>query len=99
MNDIFQEEESSELPPFQPTEELPETSLIVRNDVEPETLAHEAVQALRNEKVIVHNSEDIDDEYDDDDGRIFLDNEPILDSESDDDSDDPNRNNDDDSFA
>ncbi|KAI3709420.1 hypothetical protein L2E82_39182 [Cichorium intybus] len=100
MNDIFQEEESSELPPFQPIEELPETSLIVRNDVEPETLAHEAVQALRNEKVLVHNSEDIDDEYDDDDGRIFLDNEPILDSESDDDSDDPNRNNDDDdSFA
>ncbi|KAI3708266.1 hypothetical protein L2E82_37431 [Cichorium intybus] len=75
------------------------TSWHIRNDVEPETLAHEAVQALRNEKVIVHNSEDIDDEYDDDDGRIFLDNEPILDSESDDDYDDPNRNNDDDSFA
>jgi hypothetical protein len=99
MNGIFQEEESSELPPFQPTEVLPDTSLIVRNDVEPETLPYEAVQAIRNANAPVDDLEDNDDEYDDG-GRSFLNNEPILDSETDHDSDDPNPNSDnDDSFA
>ena len=63
MNDTFQEEESSELPPFQPSEELPNTSFIVRNDVEPETLPLEAVLGVGNRNVIADNL--------DDDGRIF----------------------------
>ncbi|KAL4585273.1 hypothetical protein LXL04_009889 [Taraxacum kok-saghyz] len=98
INDVFQEAESSELPPFQPTEELPNTSLIVRNDVEPETLPLETVLAIRNRNVVPDNLDD-DDEFDDDDGRIFLDNEPILDSDTEDDSDDPNPNSDDDDFS
>ncbi|KAI3788930.1 hypothetical protein L2E82_01713 [Cichorium intybus] len=73
-------------------------SLATEEQDAPETLAHEAMLELRNEKALVHNLKDIDDEYDDD-GILFLDNEPILDSESDFfDSDDPNRNNDDSSF-
>nr|KAJ0195833.1 hypothetical protein LSAT_V11C700377160 [Lactuca sativa] len=91
INDIFQEEESNELPPFQPSEELPNTSLIVRNDVEPETLPLEAVLAVRNRNVVADNLDDVDD-----DGRIFLNNEAILDSETDNDSDNPNPNSDDD---
>ena len=63
MNDIFQEEESNELPPFQPSKELSNTSFIDRNDVEPETLPLEAVLAVGNRNVIADNL--------DDDGRIF----------------------------
>lgn len=98
-NDIFQEEESSELPPFQPTEELPDMCLLVRDDIEPETLPREEVLAIRNGNAYVDNIHDADDDYDDE-GGIFLNDEPLLDSETDGDSDDSNLNtNDDDSFA
>ncbi|XP_022019939.1 uncharacterized protein LOC110920001 [Helianthus annuus] len=95
MNDIFQEEESSELPPFQPTEELPETSLAVRNDVEPETLPYTEVLAMRNVNAPMDDLESIDDEYDDV-GKMFFNNEPVLDFETEHDSDEPNCNSDDD---
>nr|KAJ0189019.1 hypothetical protein LSAT_V11C800443290 [Lactuca sativa] len=58
MNDIFQEEESNELPPFQPSKELSNTSFIDRNDVEPETLPLEAVLAVGNRNVIADNLDD-----------------------------------------
>ena len=51
--------------------------------------------AIRNRNIIDDNLDDVDVEFDDD-GRIFLDNEPILDLETDDDSDDPSPNSDDD---
>ncbi|KAM0065001.1 hypothetical protein Hdeb2414_s0003g00109631 [Helianthus debilis subsp. tardiflorus] len=95
MNDIFQEEESSELPTFQPTEELPETSLAVRNDVEPETLPYEEVLAMHNVNAPVDDLEGIHD-GNDDVGKMFFNNEPVLDFETEHDSDEPNRNSDDD---
>ncbi|KAD4180135.1 hypothetical protein E3N88_28726 [Mikania micrantha] len=80
-------------------EELPDTSLIVRNDVEPKSLSYEVVLAIRNANASVHDLIDTDDEHDDL-GRIFLNNESILDSETDHDSTDPDHNSDDDdSFA
>ncbi|KAD6118954.1 hypothetical protein E3N88_10225 [Mikania micrantha] len=91
MNDIFQEHESNELPPFQPTEKLPDTSPVVRNDVEPESLSYEAVLAIRNANVPADDLIDVDDGYDDL-GRIFLNDESILDSETDHDSTDPDHN-------
>ncbi|KAD1722748.1 hypothetical protein E3N88_42390 [Mikania micrantha] len=95
----IREHESNDLPPFQPDEELPDTSLIVRNDVEPESLSYEAVLAIRNANASGHDLIDTDDEHDDL-GRIFLNNESILDSDTDHDSTDPDHNSDDDdSFA
>ncbi|KAK1429856.1 hypothetical protein QVD17_12129 [Tagetes erecta] len=55
-------EESSELPPFHPTEELPNTYIIVRKDVEPETLPYEAVASIRTTNAPVEELEDTDDE-------------------------------------
>ncbi|KAK1431944.1 hypothetical protein QVD17_08759 [Tagetes erecta] len=77
MNDIFQEDESSELPPLLPREELPNTSMIVRKDVEPETLQYEAVVAIRTGNASMDDLEeeeedDDDDDDDDDEGVIFL---------------------------
>lgn len=86
--DVFQEEESSELPPFEPTEELPNSSFIVRKDVEPETVPYKEVQELRNLYSRVGDLEDTTDDYDDS-GRIFMNDESTLDSDPDYDSDDP----------
>ncbi|KAD6118957.1 hypothetical protein E3N88_10228 [Mikania micrantha] len=98
LEDVI-EHESNELPPFQPTEKLPDTSPVVRNDVEPESLSYEAVLAIRNANVPADDLIDVDDGYEDL-GRIFLNNESILDSETDHDSTDPDHNSDDDdSFA
>jgi len=89
-DDIFQEKESSELTPFQPTEEVVDTSLLVRQNEEPITLPHELVVKLRSEQAFLNdreqNLEDIED-YDDD-GRFFITDEVTLESETDDDSDD-----------
>lgn len=88
--DVFQEEDSYDLPSFHPTEEVDDTSLLVREDVEPATLPHEVVFQLRNEGTSFNdrgeNSYDIED-YEDD-GRIFCDDEASLGSETDDNSDD-----------
>ncbi|KAK9070391.1 hypothetical protein SSX86_010793 [Deinandra increscens subsp. villosa] len=86
--DVFQEEESSELPPFEPTEELPNSSFIVRKDVEPETVPYKEVQELRNLYSRVGDLEDTTDDYDDS-GRIFMNDESTLDSDPDYDTDDP----------
>ncbi|XP_052206833.1 uncharacterized protein LOC127811166 [Diospyros lotus] len=100
-DDIFQEEESSELPPFQPMEEVVDTSLLVRKNEKPITLPHELVVKLRREQAFINdqeqNLEDIED-YDDDD-RFFITDEITLESETDDDSDDPDLDNDDDDNA
>lgn len=87
-SDVFQEGESNELPPFQPTEELPDSSIIIRNDVEPETLPYEEVQKIRNSYAHVGDLDDVNDEYDDS-GRIFINDETTLDFEPEYDSDDP----------
>ncbi|XP_052181232.1 uncharacterized protein LOC127794290 [Diospyros lotus] len=100
-DDIFQEEESSELPHFQPTEEVVDTSLLVRQNEEPISFPHELVVKLRSEQTFLndreHNLEDIED-YDDD-GRFFITDEVTLESETDDDSDDPDLDDNDDDDA
>ena len=54
-DDIFQEEESSELPHFQPIEEVVDTSLLVRQNEEPITLPHELVVKLRSEQAFLND--------------------------------------------
>ncbi|KAK6158974.1 hypothetical protein DH2020_006288 [Rehmannia glutinosa] len=87
-DDVFQEEDSSELPSFHPIEDVPDTSSLVREDVAPITLSHEMLLKLRNEKFLLLDQEDnIDDLEDyDDDGRPFINDEVTLESDTDSDS-------------
>ncbi|XP_074325778.1 uncharacterized protein LOC141663841 isoform X2 [Apium graveolens] len=90
-NDVFQEEESIQLPPFKPIEDLIESSSLVRKDVASLSVSGELV-----DKLIVNNEKQPSYEEDDseetelsegyDDGDIFLNDSEILCS-SDDDSD------------
>ncbi|KAH6797536.1 hypothetical protein C2S52_022090 [Perilla frutescens var. hirtella] len=85
-NDVFQEDDSNELPPFNPTEDVMETSLLVRKDIDPVTVPHEVVIKLRTEESNLNDPEMEDIEDYDDDGRHFVNDESILESETDDDS-------------
>ncbi|KAH6771782.1 hypothetical protein C2S51_010186 [Perilla frutescens var. frutescens] len=85
-NDVFQEDDSNELPPFNPTEDVVETSLLVREDIDPVTVPHEVVIKLRTEESNLNDPEMEDIEDYDDDGRHFVNDESILESETDDDS-------------
>lgn len=87
-NDVFQEDDSSELPSFHPTEEVVDTSSLVREDVDPVSLPHEEVTEIRTAELNLndHEVDDIDDYYND--GRLFVHEEPILESEADDNTDD-----------
>ena len=79
-NDIFQEDHSFMLPPFQPIEDLIDSSSLVRTDVAPLSLSSEFVQ--------MNIGRDVDeDEYikvneDFDDGDIFIDEDMLCSSDS-----------------
>ncbi|XP_062094257.1 uncharacterized protein LOC133800316 [Humulus lupulus] len=79
-NDVFQEDHSFQLPPFQPTEDLIESSSLVRRDVAPLTLSSEFVQM--NIGGEVDEDEFIELNNDFDDGDIFFDGEVICSSDS-----------------
>ena len=61
-NEVFQEEESTELLPFQPMEEVIENSILVRQDVEPLIIPGKLVVDLNN------NHKDLISDNDDSDG-------------------------------
>ncbi|CAH9088444.1 unnamed protein product [Cuscuta europaea] len=88
---IFQEDDASELPRFHPTEEIHDSSMLVQQDLKPETLPNEVIQKLRNQKSTAigreDSLEDNDDNEDYDDGSLFFNHDMTLDSESDNDSD------------
>ncbi|KAL8156481.1 hypothetical protein AgCh_001541 [Apium graveolens] len=90
-NDVFQEEESIQLPPSKPIEDLIESSSLVRKDVASLSVSGELVDKLfvNNEKQPTCEEDDseeteLSEGYDD--GDIFLNDNEILCS-SDDDSD------------
>ncbi|KAH6770970.1 B-box type zinc finger family protein [Perilla frutescens var. hirtella] len=68
-NDVFQVYDSNELPPFNPTDDVVETSLLVREDIDPVTVPHEVVIKLRTEESNLNDPEMEDIEDYDDDGR------------------------------
>lgn len=78
IDDVFQEDDSREMPDFRPTEEVVETYSLVREDINPETVPRDMVNT---EELSLNDHEmvDIDQYYDD--GRLFVDDEPILESE------------------
>ncbi|KAL5568137.1 hypothetical protein UlMin_024712 [Ulmus minor] len=98
LNDeVFQEEESSELPTFQPTEDVIETSLLVRRDVQPIILHDDFVVDLRpNSEVFINNRGEDEEDGEFDDGLLFGDDELMCEYLSDEDSDHEDINDDDD---
>ena len=98
LNDeVFQEEESSELPPFQPTEDVIEMSLLVRRDVQPIILPDDFVVDLRpNSEVFINNRGEDEEDGEFDDGLLFGDDELMCEYLSDEDSDHEDINDDDD---
>ncbi|KAK1364079.1 hypothetical protein POM88_039640 [Heracleum sosnowskyi] len=88
-NDVFQEEESFQLPPFKPIEDLIESSLLVRRDVASVSVSSELVVDLfsNNEKQPTCEEADreetkLSDGYDD--GDIFFNDNEMLCSSGDD---------------
>ena len=98
LNDeVFQEEESSELPTFQPTEDVIETFLLVRRDVQPIILPDDFVVDLRpNSEVFINNRGEDEEDGEFDDGLLFGDDELMCKYLSDEDSDHEDINDDDD---
>lgn len=88
-NDVFQEEESFQLPPLQPIEDVIESSSLVRQDVASLTFSSQTVADLfsncQNPPTCeeAHLNEDDFNEFHDDDGNLFL-NEELLNSSDDD---------------
>ncbi|XP_062085975.1 uncharacterized protein LOC133792082 [Humulus lupulus] len=79
-NDVFQEEESFQLPPFQPTEDFIESSSLVRLDVPFVTLLDQLVVDLfSNQNQNVDKDSDLDEDFDE--GNIFCNNETFLSSD------------------
>ncbi|XP_062094208.1 uncharacterized protein LOC133800269 [Humulus lupulus] len=79
-NDVFQEEESFQLPPFQPTEDFIESSSLVRLDVPSVTLSDQlVVDLLLNQNQNVDKDSDLDEDFDE--GNIFSNNETFLSSD------------------
>lgn len=82
-NDIFQEEESVQLPPFQPAEDSIESSSLVRKDVASVTLTSQLVVNLFTSKEKQPTSEEADQDDTElnevyDDGDIFFNNTEVL---------------------
>ncbi|KAM6589519.1 hypothetical protein CsatA_012124 [Cannabis sativa] len=73
---IFQEEESSELPTFEPIEKVIETSSLVRRDVPPTTLSNELIAELHIDNGHIDNREE-DGDFDDN-GRMFINDETLY---------------------
>ncbi|XP_062118652.1 uncharacterized protein LOC133832303 [Humulus lupulus] len=79
-NDVFQEEESFQLPPFQPTEDFIESSSLVRLDFPSITLSDQLVVDLfLNQSQNVDKDSDLDEDFDE--GNIFSNNETFLSSD------------------
>ena len=79
-NDVFQEEESFQLPPFQPTEDFIESSSLVRLDVPSVTLSDQlVVDLLLNQNQNVDKDSDLEEDFDK--GNIFSNNETFLSSD------------------
>ncbi|XP_062081341.1 uncharacterized protein LOC133786147 [Humulus lupulus] len=79
-NDVFQEEESFQFPPFQPTEYFIESSSLVRLDVPSVTLSDQLVVDLfLNQNQNVDKDSDLDEDFDE--GNIFCNNETFLSSD------------------
>ncbi|KAK1353393.1 hypothetical protein POM88_052528 [Heracleum sosnowskyi] len=92
-NDVFQEEESFQLPPFQPIEDVIESSSLVRKDVASLTLSSQIVVDLFSNSQNLPtceednlNEAELNDLYDDD-GNLFLNDEVLYSSDDDSDSD------------
>ncbi|KAK1383580.1 hypothetical protein POM88_021315 [Heracleum sosnowskyi] len=88
-NDVFQEEESFQLPPFQPVEDSIESSSLVRRDVASATVMSELVDDLFSNDEEERIGEETDQEKNElnevyDDGDIFLNNNEVLCSSDDD---------------
>ncbi|KAK1382537.1 hypothetical protein POM88_020272 [Heracleum sosnowskyi] len=88
-NDVFQEEESFQLPPFQPVEDSIESSSLVRRDVASATVMIELVDDLFSNDEEERIGEETDQEKNElnevyDDGDIFLNNNEVLCSSDDD---------------
>ncbi|XP_062113352.1 uncharacterized protein LOC133824484 [Humulus lupulus] len=76
-NDVFQEEESFQLPPFQPTENFIESLSLVRLDVPSITLSDQLVVDLfLNQNQNVDKDSDLDEDFNE--GNIFSNNETFL---------------------
>lgn len=87
--DVFQEDESYQLPPFQPVEDLIDSSSLVRRDVASLIISDQLVVDLlsKNEKQPTGEENDLDEAEEneiDDDGNVFFDNEVICSSDDDD---------------
>ncbi|KAK6139094.1 hypothetical protein DH2020_027155 [Rehmannia glutinosa] len=57
-DDVFQEEDSSELPSFHLIEDIPDTSSLVREDVAPIILSQEMMLKLRHKESLFRDQED-----------------------------------------
>ncbi|XP_062119368.1 uncharacterized protein LOC133833127 [Humulus lupulus] len=79
-NDIFQEDHSFMLPPFQPTEDLIDSSSLVRTDVAPLSLSSEFVQMNIGRDVDEDEYIEVNEDFDD--GDIFFDEDVICSSDS-----------------
>lgn len=88
---VFQEENSREMPHFHPTEDVVETSVLVREDIDPLTIPD---IVLRVEKSSLNEREVIDIDENSDDGRPFAGEETLLESESDEEFDDSSHDDD-----
>ncbi|XP_062080195.1 uncharacterized protein LOC133784947 [Humulus lupulus] len=78
--DMKREEESFQLPPFQPTEDFIESSSLVRLDVPSVTLSDQLVVDLfSNQNQNVDKDSDLDEDFDE--GNIFCNNETFLSSD------------------
>ncbi|XP_062086451.1 uncharacterized protein LOC133792559 [Humulus lupulus] len=79
-NDVFQEEESFQLPPFQPTEDFIESLSLVRLDVPSVTLSDQLVVDLfLNQNQNVDKDSDLDEDFEE--GNRFSNNETFLSSD------------------
>ncbi|KAL5569407.1 hypothetical protein UlMin_025982 [Ulmus minor] len=94
--EVFQEEESSELPPLQPIEDIIESSLLVRRDVQPIILPDDFVVDLRpNSEDFINDQGEGEEDGDFDDGLLFADNELMCEDLSEEESNDEDTNDDD----
>lgn len=88
-NDVFQEDESFQLPPFKPIEEVIESSSLVRQDVASLTISSQTIADLFSSSQNPAPCEEADlnegevDAFYDDDGDLFLNNEVLWSSDSD----------------
>lgn len=100
-DDVFQEEDSSELPPFNPIEGVDEPFILVREDVEAESVPHAMVLKLRGQEAFLNDHEDNMENIEDydDEGRVFINDEESFDLENDNDSDDLDVESSDDNIA